>query len=303
MKRKFKSGNGLYGVYSAKAINDKESFIGAFARKNIPLYDLKFSESGVSFASPLINREKIFAISDNMCYNVRETGYKGRFAPIAKIAKNIGLVVVFSVLCAFGASVDNYVGKICYSGDGKYLKEEIEVVLSSEGIRIGEKFPDNLSETAKKIASLSEKVEFASVSKKGRTLLVDVRAAVGKTTPLNERKTRIVSPVSGVVRRVSRYGGTALVKSGDSIKKGDVLIDGYYEKEGEKIVTDALGDVEIAVTEKFDYNSGGEGKEYAGRAMAVAREKFGDKDIIEITARLTAPKTYTVTVVYAVIAN
>lgn len=303
MTEKIKRKRGLCGVYTAKAIGDKEAFIEVFARKKIALYDLKFSKYGVSFTSPVINREKIFAISDNMCYNVRETGYKGALAPIAKIVKNVGLVVVFAALCFFGASVDKYVGKINYSGDGEYLKEEIDAVLKAERIIVGGKFPDNLNETAKKIALQSERVEFASLSKKGRTLLIDARSATGKTTPLNERKTRITSPVSGTVRRVSRYGGTALVKIGDYVREGDVLIDGYYEKDGEKIVTDALGDVEIAVTEKFDYKSDGEGKEYVGRAIAVAREKFGDKDVLEASAELTAPKTYTVTVVYAVLAN
>ena len=90
---------------------------------------------------------------------------------------------------------------------------------------------------------------------------------------------------------------------GDTVKKGDLLIDGYFEKNGERYETESLGDVEIAVTEKYDYKTSGEGEEYRDRAKAVARERYEDKDVISVSAELTAPCVYTVTVTYVVIAD
>ncbi len=294
---------GLLGRYEAAVKTDERVFIESFKRRNIPLYDVKKTKRGVRFTSPVTNRGKIFAISDNMCYNIKEIGYKGKFAFAANAVKNAGLLVAFALLCVFCVRVDGYIGKIVFTGDGNLLKKETELVLFSENVCVGGKFPADLNELSRKIALSSEKIEFASVKKSGRKLIVEVRAAAGKTLPLNEWKKRIISPCDGVVRRISRYSGTALVSVGEAVKKGDVLIDGFFERNGERFATESLGDVEIAVTEKFDYKTSGEGKEYSDRAKAVAREKFGERDVISVTAELTAPKTYTVTVIYAVIAS
>lgn len=61
--------------------------------------------------------------------------------------------------------------------------------------------------------------------------------------------------------------------------------------------------MEIAVAEKYDYKTSGEGEEYRDRAKAVARERYEDKDVISVSAELTAPCVYTVTVTYVVIAD
>ena len=298
--KKFKS---LCGVYRADVETDVRFFAENFRRKGISLYNLRFSKKNISFVSPITNREKIFAISDNMCYNIRETGYKGKLALFAAALKNAGLIAVFALVALFGNRADGVIGKIEFTGDGELLRTETELVLKAEGVEIGSEFPEDTNDLSRKIASSSDKFEFASVSKRGRTLIIDVRAATGKTSPISERKKRIISPCDGVIRRVSRYSGTSLVSAGDTVKKGDVLIDGYYEKNGERTETYSLGEVEIAVTEKFDYKTEGEGKEYADRAKAIAREKYSDKDVISVTCELVAPKTYRITVIYTVVAG
>lgn len=294
---------GLFGVYETEVETDKKAFMEAFKRRGVALYNIKYSKNRVSFTSSVTNRRKIFAISDNMCYNIKETGYKGKFALAVYAAKKSGLIVALALTCVFAAINDNRIGKIEFTGDGALLRKETETVLNAENVRVGEFFPDDMNELARKITSSSGKFEFVSISKSGRTLSVDARAAAGKTLPLNEWKKRITSPCDGVVRRISRYSGTSLVSVGDAVKKGDVLIDGYFEKNGERYETESLGDVEIAVAEKYDYKTSGEGEEYRDRAKAVARERYEDKDVISVSAELTAPCVYTVTVTYVVIAD
>lgn len=90
--------------------------------------------------------------------------------------------------CVFAAINDNRIGKIEFTGDGALLRKETETVLNAENVRVGEFFPDDMNELARKITSSSGKFEFVAVSKRGRTLSVDARAAAGKTLPLNEWK-------------------------------------------------------------------------------------------------------------------
>lgn len=295
--------NNLRIVFEIEAKCDLKSFIETFRRKNIPLYDIKIAKNRISFTSPLSNREKIFAISDNMCYNVTEKGYKGKFALFAKMLDKIVLAVVFIALGIFAYLQDNRIGKIVYLGDGAELKKSIELVLNDEKIGVGTKFPDDLNSLSGKIASSSSEFSFVSAKKSGRTLVIEVVMSIGKSIPLNEWKTRIVSPCDGVVRRISVYGGTVMTATGSEVKKGDVLIDGFYEKNGEKFQTEASGDVEIIVTETFTQKTDGEGKLYEDRLKAIARERFSDKEVVSVEAKLIEPKSYLVTLEYVVLAK
>ena len=290
-------------VFEIEAKCDLKSFIETFRRKNIPLYDIKIGKNRISFTSPLSNREKIFAISDNMCYNVTEKGYKGKFALFAKMLDKIVLAVVFIALGIFAYLQDNRIGKIVYLGDGAELKKSIELVLNNEKIGVGTKFPDDLNSLSGKIASSGSEFSFVSAKKSGRTLVIEVVMSIGKSIPLNEWKTRIVSPCDGVVRRISVYGGTVMTATGSEVKKGDVLIDGFYEKNGEKFPTEASGDIEIIVTETFTQKTDGEGKLYEDRLKAIARERFSDKEVVSVEAKLIEPKTYLVTSEYVVLAK
>lgn len=293
----------LRGVYFIDKNTDKLKFIETFNNRRIPLYDLKFTKNGISFSSPLSNREKIFAISDNMCYNVKEIGYKGRFAFLAYVAAHVGLFLAFTTFIVFARINDGYIGKITYLGDGLILKNQIENVLEEQNVVVGKRFPVDLNYLSKAILTKCESVEFVAVKKYGKRLVIEAVAVIGESIPLNERKQRITSPVGGVVRRISRYGGTAVVSVGDKVNVGDLLIDGFFEKDGVRYETDAVGDVEIAVNAEFVYKADGEGREFANKAKVVAEEKYSEYNIISIKTELTSVNTYTVSLTYVVLAN
>ena len=233
-----------------------------------------------------------------MCYNVIEKGYKGKFAFFAKMLDKIVLAAVFVSLGIFARVRDNRIGKIVYLGDGAELKKSIELVLNAEKIGVGTKFPDDLNSLSGKIASSGSEFSFVSVKKSGQALVIEAIMSIGKSIPLNEWKTRIVSPCEGIVRRISVYGGTALTAVGSEVKKGDILIGGFYD---EKFETEASGDVEIIVTEEFTQKTDGEGKLYEDRLKAVVREKFSDEDVLSIETKLIEPKTYLITLRYVVL--
>ncbi len=290
----------LYDVYETEKKIDERAFFETFGRKNVALYDVKFSPKRTTFTADSSNRSKIFAISENMCYNVSIIGYKGKFAIFARLLKRVGLIACFTVFCALAAISDGYISTIKYTGEGKYYKVELEKALFSEGLTVNSKFPKDFNATAAKIAAHSDKFSFVSIKKSGKTLEVEAYGVIGKTVPLAGEKRQIFSTADGVIRRICRYEGTSVVKVGDKVKKDDLLIDGYYEKNGEKLPCLAFGDVEIAVSENFVYKTTGEGKRFADRATLVAKEKFSDYYIIETHTKLIARNTYSVTVVYAV---
>ena len=86
----------LYDVYETEKKIDERAFFETFGRKNVALYDVKFSPKRTTFTADSSNRSKIFAISENMCYNVSIIGYKGKFAIFARLLKRVGLIACFT---------------------------------------------------------------------------------------------------------------------------------------------------------------------------------------------------------------
>lgn len=233
-----------------------------------------------------------------MRYNIRKVGYKGKGALFAYVRERLGLLACAALFCLFGIYSDGKIAKIKYVGDAEVHRASIERSLAEEGVLVGKDFPSDLNALSAKLVLKNDSLSFASVAKNGRTLVVEAYGVVGKTLPISTAKERILSPIDGVARRISAYSGTALVFEGDKVKKGDVLIDGYYEKNGEKIRCECLGEVEIIATEIVFVKTFGEGDKYAEAALSAAKEKFSEFEILNSTVELVGEKNYKATIEY-----
>lgn len=258
---------------------DGFSLIERLHSAKIPIYRLSGEKGKTIFSIDYCDRKKLFAISNNMCYNITKVKYYGKVSPFKKIAENLGFAlsfVCFLVLCFL---FDGYVGKITYLGDGEYLRPQIEKVLESEGVKENSFFKADEKLLSKKIIASNEKISFVSVKKTGRILYIEVYKAEESAKPIDVKKEKIISTVSGAVKSINLLSGTAKVSVGDVISVGDILIDGTYEKDGKVLTTYALGEVEIITKTIYDYKSFAKGEKYKNRAVAVAMLSLGDVEI------------------------
>ena len=59
----------------------------------------------------------------------------------------------------------------------------------------------------------------------------------------------------GTIEKINVYRGTALVKKGDYVKKGDLLVDGYMTIKEQVVKINVLASLSIIAEEQFVYFS------------------------------------------------
>ena len=234
---------------------------------NQPRLLSEFASSGVktervSKISPKIMRiiieEKYaancFAICRRMCYNYTEVARFGLKYFFSAAVKRIGLVLAAALVAVVGVSVSGKVAAIEVSGTDEARRAEITAYLADNGIKPRQKIslinPKNVRDLVLGFDGVAE----CSAELRGTRLIVEVRDKDVPVAP-TERKASVVSRYDAVVTRVVALGGTAKVKSGDTVGKGQTLIEGtLYRTDGTVLCeTVAVGTVYGKVTESKKY--------------------------------------------------
>lgn len=282
---------------------DSFSLIEKLHKMGVYAYDITFFEQKTILSIDFLDRKKLFAISRNMCYNIRILKYYGKVSLLKKAFSRLGLVACFLIFLVLAMAFDGWISKISYEGDGEYFAPQISLILEEEGIKEGALLKADLDKTESCLLRSVEGISYVSLKKSGRILTVEAYRAEQKTEVIDYQKAQIISPISGKVCAVNVLSGTPCVSVGDEVKKGDVLIDGYFSDGEKTIETYALGEVEIEVEYAFVYQSFTSGERYKNRALLLARESLGEQNITksQIKEQMKDGKIfYTVTLYYVV---
>lgn len=135
---------------------------------------------------------------------------------------------------------------------------EIIELLNEVGIDKGVKMKEiNTEEVESLILEKIQEVSLVSVIKIGSTIAVNIKEKVRNNE--DENITAIVSDFDGIINNVELIQGTCLVKSGDVVKRGDVLVDCYtYDGDNNIIPVQAKANIYATIWVKgeivFDEN-------------------------------------------------
>lgn len=259
--------------------------VAAMERK-IFAKNVKYVKNGCFLTIDAVDEQKFFAISRNMCYNVERIGYTGRFAFFKKLLKSAGAVFGAVAFITFVCLCDAVVGEIVYKGDAAAFRRQIVSVLKLNGVEKGKICKADCSSLGEKIAISTDGISYATVTKSGRRIIVDVKSDEEKLDPIDVSKDEILSPADGKILRLNVLSGIAVVKIGDEVKKGQPIISGQYVHDDKTIKTYALGEAVIETKFVYEYESAGKGKQYENRAVALGKAKLGETEIISTAVEL-----------------
>ena len=259
--------------------------VAAMERK-IFAKNVKYVKNGCFLTIDAVDEQKFFAISRNMCYNVERIGYTGRFAFFKKLLKRAGAVFGAAAFITFVCLCDAVVGEIVYKGDAAAFRRQIVSVLKLNGVEKGKICKADCSSLGEKIVISTDGISYATVTKSGRRIIVDVKSDEEKLDPIDVSKDEILSPADGKILRLNVLSGIAVVKIGDEVKKGQPIISGQYVHDDKTIKTYALGEAVIETKFVYEYESAGKGKQYENRAVALGKAKLGETEIISTAVEL-----------------
>lgn len=204
--------------------------------RGISVYDYK--EISIACAHVVIDfsdSNKFFAICKNMCYNKTIIGFYGVFAPIALLLKHVGIVlgvIVFTITASF---LNGILLDVDFVGSGACFALQTQSVISNFGATRFTRFSDiDFDKLEAEILKTNPKLSFVAIKKQGNRLIVNSVLSDKDPDVLGENYYDLVSEYPGVVERIRVLRGTALVKAGDVIDKGTILVGAYLQGKDEK---------------------------------------------------------------------
>src|SRR5699024_3327526 len=191
-------------------------------------------------------------------------------------------VIIFIVLVGLLSSI---VWEIEVLGTEQIAPKEIHNILKDNGIKVGKWKKDlDTEEIEKALLKELEYISFLEVRTSGVKLIVDLKEQdippekIDKSYPSN-----LVAKKKGVITKIMATNGSAVVKKGKVVEKGDILITGVMESEDseESYLVHSEGEVlaETRYTHIIEESIVKEKKQETGRIYRQRGLKFGGKGI------------------------
>jgi len=270
---------GVYDFYEVKGSN-LDGLINVAVRKGIILYKIKkFGRKRLRVGVNFGQSENFFAIAEELCYNIKKVGGGGALYPLKKLLASFGLIIGAIIFVFTSMIGGDLLLSVSFTGSGKVYKREVNEYLLGVGVKKYSRFSEiDLKSLEDGILADNPHLSFAGCSRRGNVLIVDLALSKDGVDRLKGDEYSLVSDVSGVVESVKVYRGTAVVSVGDSVNKGDLLVDGYVTIKEQTLKTNVLACVSIIVEQSGEYRSKNDNEE--DRALTFALIDAPDVEVL-----------------------
>lgn len=229
-----------------------ERFINLCKLNKVRLYNLR-EENGTLFASTNIRGfKKIRLCAKKSGMKIKIISKKGLPFIYAGISARNGLLAGAVALCFLLFFYSRSIWRIDVKGNEKIKSEAIIAVLEENSLKLGTMKKDINNNVLK--LRLYEKIpEVAWVNFKidGSRLVVDLREVTKKPAREAENYCNIVAKTDGVIKKIVLYEGEALLKEGEAVKQGQIIVSGIKTYDNAKLNTFHHAKAEVyALTKK-----------------------------------------------------
>ena len=267
-------------TYEISGLN-QDRLIAELKKRDFTLYNIKKLSNKVMHISVSLRESKnFFAITKNLCYNIKKVNTFGKGLFLYKLSKNMGLF--FGALLFLVSSVvsNDYLFGFEFSGSGSVYKGQVIEYLSSRGIQKFSRFSSfDTARLEDEILAVSPHLTFVSVEKKGNVLSVYMALKKDSQQAITGKSEQLLATESGRVESIKVYRGTAQVNVGDTVKEGDVLVEGFVDIKEERVQTGVLAFVTLIKSQTFTFRL--EGNDKAELCQALAQEELPQNEIIK----------------------
>ena len=165
---------------------------------------------------------KYFAICKNSWYN-KLLKIGGLFAPLYKAVKNPLITIAVIFFFSFAYFADGIYLKSVYLGDSLLFQNVIDNHLEEAGITKFKPFSqERLNEVAIKLQKQAG-ISLVTIKKHGNQAIIDLKMEQSAPNKLLIFHNDYLAPEDMTVLNLTVYSGTAVVKNGDFVKKGEVV--------------------------------------------------------------------------------
>ncbi len=213
-------------------------------RHAIPYRSPRFSDGQLVFECDIFSSKKLLEICAQRgieLLKVRRTGlpvlvsrYKNRWGLLA------GIVIASLIL----AVSFNTVWRVEVTGNGEISRGSVEALLEENGFCVGSAIQSaDLTLLENRIMNASPDIAWISVNMDGTVARIEIRERKVEGER-GEGLAHLTAIRDGIIERIEAYNGSCVVKVGDVVREGQLLVSGeYVNDKGESRFTRAEGEI------------------------------------------------------------
>ena len=209
-----------------------ERFINVCKNNKIAIWNLKRDkEINLEFNIGVRDFKEICKIAKKTRCKVKIERKKGLPFLLHRYKKRKIFILLLIIIVALIMLSSNFVWNVEITEENNNVLENIEQDLKEAGLETGKlKSKIDTKEIINKIRLKREDIAWMGIELKGTNAIVKLVKAEEKPEIINEEEyCNIVSDKEGIITKINAQSGTANAKVGDTIKQGDVLINGWME--------------------------------------------------------------------------
>ncbi len=277
-----RTGLALKTTYLVEGLN-LDVLLNTLKKRGISLYNVKkFGNKRLYLSVNFHESRKFFAITKELCYNVKKVRDNGKGYPLLSLYRSLGVVIGCLIIALTAIFANDIIFSYSFTGSASVYGRQAKDYLLSKGVTPFSRFSSvDLGALEDGLLSELPCVSFVSVKKSGNRLVVDMALSREKPEILKGDVYSLVAKTDGIIERLKVYRGTATVSEGDSVKAGDLLVDGVAVINDNVIKINVLAFVTIRAQEQFSYFAKEKGLEL--QAEVMAEQKLGEKNILSTT--------------------
>ena len=209
-----------------------ERFINICKKRNITIWNLKRNKNTMLFFNVRIKEFKeVCKIVKQLNFKIKIRSKKGLPFLMYKYKKRKAFAILLIIVVFIIGLSSMYVWNVDIIEENNQELPNIRQDIEEAGIKLGTlKSKINSKEIINKIRLKRNDVAWMGIEKKGTNIIVKLVKADQKPEIVDTNEyCNIVSDKTGVITKINAQNGTANVKVGDTINKGDILINGWME--------------------------------------------------------------------------
>ena len=208
-----------------------ERFINICKKRNITIWNLKRNKNTMLFFNVRIKEFKeVCKIVKQLNCKLKIRSKKGLPFLMYKYKKRKAFAILLIIVVFIIGLSSMYVWNVDIIEENNQELPNIRQDIEEAGIKLGTlKSKINSKEIINKIRLKRNDVAWMGIEKKGTNIVKLVKADQKPEIVDTNEYCNIVSDKTGVITKINAQNGTANVKVGDTINKGDILINGWME--------------------------------------------------------------------------
>lgn len=231
------------GSFVVEGLNLTKLINGLYLQ-SIRLYAVKRAGGRtLKFSVDYSDIKKVIAYLDKMCYNYTLTETKGVIPFISFMLRRTGLIAGIILFAAAAYLSGLYIAEIDVTGCKTISKDSVVAAAAEAGAVKNSFSRPNVQEIERTVYEKFKNAAFVQVRYQGMILKISLVESEPEPVLMGTEVRDLISEYDGIITKLLVYQGTPLVKAGDTVKKGQVLIGGYREKpDGTRLPVRAIGE-------------------------------------------------------------